>query len=162
MPPCHRPAPSVPGRFPDRRQAALLLLAFGLILGACLDSSPRQTELIATIVRIEQPDGDYYSPRLQGPSRPLTKIFLRPADDGGPTRPPLVIVAVLGPYAPARLGGPGDLVALTYPGPIPPGREVALEDVSGYRVIGRSRGQAAGALQGDAAEPRGPSRTPGP
>ncbi len=133
------------GAIPCLRRAALLpagllLSALGLLPGACSDSAPRQASLTATIVRIEEPAGEFFSPRLQGPSRPLTKIYLRAAEAGGYPLATLVIVAVLGPYEPERLGGPGDVVRLTYPGPIVPGRELPFEDILTYRVIRRGGG----------------------
>jgi hypothetical protein len=92
---------------------------------------------IATVVRIERPQGEFFSPRMPGPGRPLTKVYLRPDAPGRPGGA-LIVVAVLGAYEPAILGRPGDVVLLTYPGPFQPGTEVPFEDLIGYAVISRA------------------------
>src|SRR5271165_5418247 len=87
------------------------VLAFSLcaLLGACHAPPSRSVTLLATVVRIEQPQGEFFSPRMPGPARTLTKVYLRPIAGGSPGES-LVVVAVLGRYTPAALGGPGDVV----------------------------------------------------
>ena len=74
---------------------------------------------------------------MQGPSRPLTKVYLR-TGEGDSSRDGLLVVAVLGPYEPALLGEPGDVVSLTYAGPMQPGVEIPFEDLAGYEVIAKA------------------------
>ena len=73
---------------------------------------------------------------MQGPSRSLTKVYLRPGGPGS-SRATYYVVAVLGPYEPGLLGRQGDVIALTYFGPIPTGSEIPFEDLAGYRVVSR-------------------------
>jgi hypothetical protein len=116
------------------RATGALACCLGLLLASCLDSPQKPATFLATIIRIEQPEGEFFSPRMEGPSRPLTKIYLR-LDGGGTGTDKITVVAVLGPYEPALLGRPGDVVSLTYSGPIQPGEEIPFEDLSAYTVI---------------------------
>jgi hypothetical protein len=116
------------------RATCALACCLGLLLAGCLASPQQPVTCLATIIRIEQPQGDFFSPRMAGPSRPLTKIYLR-LDGGGTGTDRITVVSVLGPYEPALLGRPGDVVSLTYSGPIQPGVEIPFEDLSAYAVI---------------------------
>ena len=129
------PGAARPDDPPTRSPAAagLLRACACLVLAACLSDPPKPEMRVTTLVRIERPEGEFFSPRMPGPGRTLTKIYLRPSSGGG-----LIVVAVLGPYLPAVLGRPGDVVLLTYPGPIEPGREIAFEDLIGYTVVSRA------------------------
>jgi len=119
------------------RAAALLLSGACLMLAACLFASQRPEMRIATVIRIERPQGEFFSPRMPGHGRPLTKVYLRP-NGAGRSVGAVIVVAVLGAYEPAILGRPGDVVLLTYPGPFQPGTEVPFEDLTGYAVISRA------------------------
>lgn len=79
----------------------------------------------------------FYSPRMQGASRPLTKVYLRPSA-GESAGGALLVVAVLGPYEPRVLGEPGDVIALIYSGPLRPGTEIPFEDLTQYEVIAKA------------------------
>jgi hypothetical protein len=113
------------------------LPALCLLLSACSFSSQNPATHLATVIRIEQPQGEFFSPRMQGQSRPLTKVYLRPSG-GGTSRDGVLVVAVLGPYEPALLGDLGDVVSFTYPGPIQPGAEIPFEDLTGYEVVAKA------------------------
>ena len=119
------------------RAAAILFCGACLMLAACALPSKEPEMRIATLIRIERPQGEFFSPRMPGPGRPLTKVYLRP-NSGGRPGDAMIVVAVLGPYEPAILGRPGDVVLLTYPGPFQPGREIPFEDLVGYAVISKS------------------------
>ena len=114
--------------------ARSLACCLGLLLASCLASPQKPVTCLATIIRIEQPQGEFFSPRMAGPSRPLTKIYLR-LDGGVSATDKITVVSVLGPYEPSLLGRPGDVVSLTYSGPIQPGEEIPFEDLSAYTVI---------------------------
>lgn len=120
-----------------RPGAAILLAGACLALAACLFGSQKPETRIATVIRIEQPQGEFFSPRLPGPARPLTKVYLRP-NSGGRSGDAMIVVAVLGAYEPAILGRPGDVIVLTCPGPFLPGSEIPFEDLIGYTVISRA------------------------
>ncbi len=119
------------------RGGGALFLAICLLHSACSLSSQKPATHLATVIRIEQPQGEFFSPRMQGRSRTLTKVYLRPGR-GDSSRDALLVVAVLGPYEPALLGEPGDIVSFTYPGPIPPGMEIPFEDLTGYEVVAKA------------------------
>ena len=86
------PTPSVdPGQ-----RSPLLACCLGLLLASCLASPQKPvTYVLATIIRIEQPQGEFFSPRMAGPSRPLTKIYLR-LDGGVSATDKITVVSVLG------------------------------------------------------------------
>ena len=121
----------------DPVRTALLFCGACLMLAACALASKEPEMRIATLIRIERPQGVFFSPRMPGPGRPLTKVYLRPSSGARPADA-MIVVAVLGPYEPAILGRPGDVVLLTYPGPLQPGREIPFGDLIGYAVISRA------------------------
>lgn len=84
---------------------------------------------------MEQPDGVFYSPRTGGASAPLTLIYLRLSGVGGRADEATLKIAVLGAYAPAQYGKPGDSVSFEYSGSAPPGGEPEYEDLLDYRVV---------------------------
>jgi hypothetical protein len=132
-----RRPPSGPGAASCAPLAARALLAAACaLLAACSLSTQKPISHLAVVVRIEQPEGVFYSPRLQGAGRALTKVYLRPSG-GESSGGRLLVVSFLGPYGPARLGQPGDVVTFTYSGPISAGMEIPFEDLAEYAVIAR-------------------------
>ena len=121
--------------------AGALIAGACTLLPACSFSMPRLTSRLAVVVRVEQPEGVYYSPRLQGAGSVLTKVYLRPSG-GESFGGRLLVVSFLGPYAPAKLGEPGDVVTFAYSGPIVTGMEIPFEDLAEYAVIARPPGPA--------------------
>jgi hypothetical protein len=124
------------------RIAKILLSAICPFLGACLYTTTKPITYLATVVRVEQPEGEYYSPRVIGPSRSLTRIYLRPNDTKDSGNGTLLKVVVLGSYEPALLGEPGDVVQLTHAGPIQFSGEIPFEDLLRYRVVSKANSMA--------------------
>jgi hypothetical protein len=129
--------------------AGALLAGACALLAACTYSTQRPTSHLAVVVRVEQPEGVYYSPRLQGAGSVLTKVYLRPSG-GESFGGRLLVVSFLGPCGPAKLGEPGDVVAFAYSGPVLNGMEIPFEDLAEYAVIARPPA------------PGGPGITPAP
>ena len=132
-----RPCPRIADSYPPLWR--LLFLIPWLLIGACDYPSPRPATILATVVRIEQPQGEFFSPRMPGPSRPLTRIYLRPGSGQDRARESLLVVAVLGPYRPRILGEQGDVVSLTYPGTVLATAEIPYEDLVSYEVVRRAQ-----------------------
>jgi hypothetical protein len=118
--------------------AKFLISAICPFLCACLHSTTKPITYLATVVRVEQPEGEYYSPREIGPSKSLTRIYLRPNDARDGANGTLLKVVVLGSCEPALLGEPGDVVQLTRTGPIQFSGEIPFEDLLRYRVVSKA------------------------
>jgi hypothetical protein len=90
-------------------------------------------------VRVEQPDGVFYTMRVESGSKPLTLVYLRLRGEEGRARGAVLKVAVLDSYEPDIYGRPGDSVSFEYAGKAPSSGELAFEDLLNYRVVFRGR-----------------------
>jgi hypothetical protein len=102
-------------------------------------SPPADVACVGTVLRVEQPAGDFLAPRSGNTRRPLAVIFLRLRREAGDPVDKLVEVAVLDAHEPAYCGGPGDLVSFVCSGRPPAGSELAFEDLRDYTVLNAGR-----------------------
>jgi hypothetical protein len=109
--------------------------ALAVLLG-CTHAAPQSRSYYATIERVVEKQGDFFSP-AKG-HRPLRYLYLRiqPADPG---REGGLRVQLLENYLPEFHGRQGDRVAFSYPGDLPAHREVDFDSLLGYRILTDSR-----------------------
>jgi hypothetical protein len=113
--------------------AISLMLSFGgVVFHGCSYEPPRRVNYLARIERVDQPPGEYYSPRKG--HQPLTYLHLRvrPLGRSGEETP--LRVAILGWYTPETHGGAGDAVSFDYQGRLPQSGQVNLGGLLNYRV----------------------------
>jgi hypothetical protein len=117
----------IPGYIP-----ALTLAA---VVAGCSFPPPAMRTYHATVERIEEPAGDYYSP-LRG-REPATRICLSIENASGFGGAEPLRVMVLDLYKPGVHGRVGDRVLFGYAGQLPREGEVGFDSLAGYRVLPR-------------------------
>jgi hypothetical protein len=108
-------------------------LAFAAAFAGCSYPSPAPQTYRATIVRIEDRPGDFYSP-LSG-HQPLVCITLRFSNPSEGGRTEIFRVLLLGVYKPAVHGRVGDRVLVSISGSPPKDGVLDFDGLSGYGVI---------------------------
>jgi hypothetical protein len=112
-----------------------MLLFGGVFSNGCSFERPRSCAYLARIERVDQPPGEYYSPRKG--HQPLTYLYLRvhPLGRNGEETP--LRVAILGWYTPETHGGAGDAVSFDHGGRLPLSGQVDFSDIRNYRVTAK-------------------------
>jgi hypothetical protein len=118
-------------RFPG----SIAALAIAAVLAGCSFPRPDIRSYQATIDRVEERPGDFYSPERG--HEPLICIYLNVADPSRDGRTETVRVLVLDVYNPMIYGRVGDRVRFSFPGNLPRDGEVEFESLSGFRVVPR-------------------------
>jgi hypothetical protein len=111
---------------------SLMLLFGGVFSNGCSFERPRSCAYLARIERVDQPPGEYYSPRKG--HQPLTYLYLRVRPLGRSGEETLLRVAVLGWYTPETHGGAGDAVSFDFPGRLPLAGQLNFGGLVNYRV----------------------------
>lgn len=109
--------------------------AFAAVVAGCSFPGPSVQSYKATVERIEDRPGDFYTP-LSG-HEPLVCIYLNVADPSKVGRDEVVRVLVMDVYKPGIHGRVGDRVIFNLPGDLPKNGEMEFRSLSGYRVVPR-------------------------
>lgn len=117
--------------------AAALALFTWLVLAACLETPAARLTYFGTVVRVEEPEGIFFSPAIGRGGKPLKLIHLQLRDRNASAGGVALTIAVLYAYEPSRFGKAGDSVAFEYDGIAPSSGELAYEDLLNYRVVCR-------------------------
>ena len=90
---------------------------------------------MATIERVEEMPGDYYSPRKG--QTPLVCLLLRMSATTEERRPEMIRVFLMEAYAPSLHGEAGELVSFSYSHPLPMSGEISFDSFTDYRLLRR-------------------------
>jgi hypothetical protein len=118
-----------------RLPGKIAAFAFAAVLAACSFSRPSVWAYQATIERVEDRPGNFYTP-LSG-HEPLICIYLRVADLSNGGRGEVVQVLVLDVYKPSIHGRVGDRVVFNFSGALPKDGKLEFRSLSGYWVVPR-------------------------
>jgi hypothetical protein len=118
-----------------RLSGKIVAFAFAAVLGGCAFPGPSVQAYQATVERIEDRPGDFYTP-LSG-HEPLVCIYLSVANPSNGGRGEVVQVLVLDVYKPSIHGRVGDRVIFNLSGDLPKNGELEFRSLSGYRVVPR-------------------------
>ncbi len=118
-------------RFPGK----VVALATAAVLVGCSSPGPAPQTYEATVERIEERPGDFYSP--QRGHEPLICITLDVGDPSASGGAKPVRILVLDVYKPAIHGRVGDRVLFSFAGNLPADGELDFDTLPGYRIIPR-------------------------
>jgi len=118
-------------RFPGKIAA----LAIAAVLAGCSFPRPEVQTYQATIERVEDRPGEFYSPERG--HEPLICIYLNVADPLRGGQAETVRVLVLDVYNPELYGKVGDRILFSFSGSLPRDGEIGFESLSGYRIVPR-------------------------
>jgi hypothetical protein len=110
-------------------------LAIAAVLAGCSSPRPDIQSYQATIDRVDERLGEFYSPERG--QEPLICIYLIVADPLRAGQTQTVRVLVLDVYNPMIYGKVGDRVLFSFPGSLPRDGEIEFESLSGFRVVPR-------------------------
>ena len=105
--------------------------ALAVLLG-CTHAAPQSRSYYATIERVVEKQGDFFSP-ARG-HRPLRYLYLR-IDDAEDGRGGGLQIQILDYYLPEFHGRKGDRVRFSYPSDLPAHREVDFDSLLEYRIL---------------------------
>jgi hypothetical protein len=119
--------------FPLSRIAAFSALMITTL--GCTVPAREPTTYGATVERVVERNGDFYSP-VKG-HKPLYCLYLRLSGSNGSERKELLQVLVLDLYVREIHGGKGDRVEFGYLGDLRSANEIDFDTFVDYRVVGR-------------------------
>jgi hypothetical protein len=111
----------------------IVVFAFAAVLAGCSFPGPAIQTYQATVGRIEDRPGSFYTP-LSG-HEPLVCMYLNVSDPSGGGRAMVVRILVLDVYKPGIHGKVGDKVIFSFSGDLPRSGELEFGSLSGYRVV---------------------------
>ena len=103
------------------------------VIGGCTHSVSVRRTYSATIERIVERQGEFYSPEKG--HKPLTCLYLQVVDSENKGRGEILRVLVLDLYAPETYGEVGDRVLFGYFGEFPRSGEVDFDSLAGYKLL---------------------------
>ena len=112
-----------------------ILFAVSAVFIGCRTSALTPRTYMATIERVEEMPGDYYSPRKG--QTPLVCLLLRMSATTEERRPEMIRVFLMGVYVPSLHGERGDSVSFSYSHPLPMSGEISFDSFTDYRLLRR-------------------------